>query len=70
MGAQDPPTGDMVGMQATTDSRPIHRVYVDGFFMDKTDVTNAQFAEFVKATGYITGRGKNSIGRRFPRCTP
>src|SRR5271166_1286725 len=25
MGAQDPPTGDMVGMQATTDSRPIHR---------------------------------------------
>src|SRR5687768_14625926 len=32
MGAQDP--GDMndaVGMQATTDSRPIHRVYVDGF---------------------------------------
>jgi len=26
----------------------------DGFYMDKTDVTNAQFAEFVKATGYVT----------------
>lgn len=50
MGAADPPDTDMVGMSATTDSRPIHRVYVDGFFMDKTDVTNAQFAEFVKAT--------------------
>ncbi len=54
MGAQDAPDMNMVGMQATRDSRPIHRVYVDGFFMDKTDVTNAQFAAFVKATGYIT----------------
>ncbi len=32
MGAQDPPDmHDPVGMQATTDSRPVHRVYVDGF---------------------------------------
>jgi formylglycine-generating enzyme required for sulfatase activity len=62
MGAQDPPGMDRVGMQATEDSRPIHRVYVDGFFMDKTDVTNAQFAVFVKATGYIT------IAERAPRA--
>src|SRR5262249_7663285 len=54
MGANDPPDMDDVGMKATWDARPIHRVYVDGFFMDKTDVTNAQFAEFVKATGYVT----------------
>src|SRR5262249_26464995 len=53
MGANDPPDMDEVGMKATEDARPIHRVYVDGFFMDTTDVTNAQFAEFVKATGYI-----------------
>jgi formylglycine-generating enzyme required for sulfatase activity len=33
-------------MKATADARPIHRVYVDGFYMDKTDVTNAQFARF------------------------
>jgi formylglycine-generating enzyme len=33
---------------------PAHRVRVDPFFMDETDVTNAQFAEFIKATGYIT----------------
>src|SRR5215472_10839645 len=51
MGASDPPDMDEVGMKATTDARPVHRVYVDGFFMDKTDVTNAQFSEFVKATG-------------------
>jgi formylglycine-generating enzyme len=52
MGANEPPDGDDVGMHATTDARPIHRVYVDGFYMDKTDVTNAQFAKFVKATGH------------------
>jgi len=54
MGAQDPPDMDDVGMKATLDSRPIHRVYVNGFWMDKTEVTNEQFARFVKATGYVT----------------
>src|SRR5579862_5885169 len=34
--------------------RPAHKVKVSGFWMDKTDVTNAQFAAFVKATGYVT----------------
>jgi len=38
----------------TRDALPIHRVYVDGFWMDKTEVTNAQFARFVKETGYVT----------------
>jgi len=32
IGAQDPP--DMVGMKATEDARPIHRVYADGFHID------------------------------------
>ena len=54
MGAQDPSDMSEVGMKATRDSRPIHRVYVDGFYMDKTDVTNREFALFVKATGYAT----------------
>ena len=34
--------------------RPAHRVYVDGFWMDATIVTNAEFAQFVEATGYKT----------------
>src|SRR5215469_2568958 len=54
MGAQDPPGRTDVEMKATVDARPVHRVYVDGFFMDQTVVTNAQFAEFVKTTGYVT----------------
>jgi formylglycine-generating enzyme len=36
------------------DARPVHRVYVDGFWMDRTEVTNNQFAAFVAATGYVT----------------
>lgn len=34
--------------------RPAHRVRVDGFWMDETEVTNAQFRRFVDATGYQT----------------
>jgi formylglycine-generating enzyme len=36
------------------DEYPQHEVVVNGFWMDETEVTNAQFASFVKATGYQT----------------
>jgi formylglycine-generating enzyme required for sulfatase activity len=39
---------------ARVDESPLHRVRVDGFWMSATEVTNAQFAAFVKATGYKT----------------
>ncbi|HEY7393084.1 MAG TPA: formylglycine-generating enzyme family protein [Bryobacteraceae bacterium] len=70
MGAQDPPDHDEVGMKATIDSRPIHRVYVDGFYMDKTDVTNAEFAAFVKATGYVTVAEQTPRAEDFPGAPP
>jgi formylglycine-generating enzyme required for sulfatase activity len=66
MGAQDPPGMDETGMQATIDSRPIHRTYVDGFYMDRTDVTNAEFARFAKATGYITVAERKPRAEDFP----
>ena len=66
MGAAEPPAMDEVGMKATTDSRPIHRVDVDGFWMDATEVTNAQFAAFVKATGYVTVAEKAPRPEDFP----
>lgn len=34
--------------------KPAHEVSVDGFFMDISEVTNAQFAKFVNQTGYVT----------------
>lgn len=39
---------------ARPDEQPVHRARVRGFWMDATEVTNAQFAAFVKATGYKT----------------
>lgn len=46
MGTDDP--------QSFPNERPAHRVKLDGFWIDRTPVTNAQFAKFVKATGYQT----------------
>lgn len=40
--------------QASADEFPKHKVIIDGFWMDQTEVTNAQFAKFVAATGYLT----------------
>ena len=45
MGAEDP---------EMRDARPFHRVALDGFWMDQTEVTNEEFTRFVKATGYVT----------------
>ncbi|RPE05906.1 formylglycine-generating enzyme family protein [Chitinophaga lutea] len=43
-----------MGSEEFPDSRPVHRVTVGDFWMDEHEVTNAQFAAFVKATGYQT----------------
>ncbi len=42
------------GSKARASERPAHRVRVDGFWMDTTEIPNARFADFVKATGYVT----------------
>lgn len=39
---------------AREDEKPRHKVSLGGFWMDETEVTNAQFRAFVKATGYVT----------------
>jgi formylglycine-generating enzyme required for sulfatase activity len=70
MGAQNAPDMNEVGMQATTDSRPIHRVYVDSFWMDKTDVTNEEFANFVKASRYVTVAERMPRAEDFPSAPP
>lgn len=54
--------------------RPAHRVRVDGFWMDASDVTNAEFANFAAATGYITTAERkpdwNEIKKQLPPGTP
>ena len=43
-----------MGSEDFEDSKPVHRVQVNDFWMDEHEVTNAQFEMFVKATGYTT----------------
>jgi formylglycine-generating enzyme len=52
------------------DARPWHRVYVDGYWMDKTEVTNQQFARFVKATGYSTVAERKPRAEDYPNAPP
>ena len=66
MGSADPRSLPHGGGEAMEDARPIHRVYVDGLWMDKTDVTNAQFAKFVKVTGYKTIAERKPQAKDFP----
>lgn len=47
---------------AMADARPVHRVSVDAFWMDRTEVTNEEFARFVAATHYLT------VAERTPRA--
>ena len=54
----------------TRDSLPVHRVYVDGFWMDTTEVTNEQFEKFVKATGYVTVAERTPTKEEFPDAPP
>jgi formylglycine-generating enzyme required for sulfatase activity len=66
MGANDPRKLEHGGHDAMADARPIHRVYVDGFWMDTTEVTNEEFAEFVEATGYVTVAERTPTPGEFP----
>src|ERR1700731_4036188 len=62
--AEDRQTGNMVRIPGGTfrmgsdhhypEEAPAHRVSVDSFWLDRTPVTNRQFKQFVKATGYKT----------------
>src|SRR5436190_10969285 len=54
------------GHEPMNDARPVHRVIVKDFIMDATEVTNKQFAAFVKATGYTTVAEQNPTKEEFP----
>jgi formylglycine-generating enzyme required for sulfatase activity len=72
------PGGEFIMGTSEQDSyeheRPAHRVRVKKFWMDETEVTNAQFKEFVDATGYITVAERKptweEISKQVPPGTP
>lgn len=60
--------------ESKPDEKPLHKVKVDGFWMDAAPVTNRQFKEFVDASGYVTTAEKaptlEEIMRQVPPGTP
>ena len=49
---------------------PVHTVSVDGFWIDQYQVTNAQFAVFVKKTGYVTVAERPPDPALYPDAAP
>jgi formylglycine-generating enzyme required for sulfatase activity len=49
---------------------PAHRVWVDGFWIDRYQVTNARFRRFVKATGYLTVAERVPQADDYPGAIP
>jgi formylglycine-generating enzyme len=59
-----------MGTEHMPDAQPVHEVMVSGFWMDRTDVTNQEFARFVKATGYVTIAERPLNRKDFPDSAP
>ncbi|HYJ04938.1 MAG TPA: formylglycine-generating enzyme family protein [Chthoniobacterales bacterium] len=66
MGATTSGSGSGEMAMPSNDAEPIHRVRIDGFWMDKTTVTNEDFEKFVKATGYVTIAERTPTKEEFP----
>lgn len=56
----------VMGSEEFPDSRPLHPVTVDSFWMDAHEVTNEQFQQFVEATGYSTVAERALDPKDFP----
>jgi len=75
-----PPDKDMLWIPGGTylmgseefysEEKPAHWVSVEGFWMDKTPVTNLQFSRFVKATGHVTWAEKAPTLEQYPDALP
>jgi formylglycine-generating enzyme required for sulfatase activity len=52
------------------EERPAHKVAVSGFWIDETTVTNADFADFVAATGYVTVAERPLDPADYPGADP
>ena len=59
---------------AQPNEQPAHKIRVAGFWMDQTHVTNAQFSEFVNATGYVSAAERQpdweALRVQLPSGTP
>lgn len=58
------------GSNKFNDAQPVVEIEVDGFWMDRTEVTNSQFASFVEATGYRTIAERSPDAKLYPGTDP
>jgi formylglycine-generating enzyme len=58
-----------MGSENATES-PVHEVTVSAFWMDTHELTNAEFAKFVQATGHVTVAEKAPPRDEFPDAPP
>jgi formylglycine-generating enzyme len=56
--------------QAGPDEFPKHSVQVKAFWMDETEVTNAQFQKFVEATSYVTTAEQKPDWEELKKAVP
>src|SRR3984957_10945599 len=52
------------------EERPVHEVTVDGFWIDRYQVTNDKFARFVAETGFVTVAERPHNAEDFPGAPP
>lgn len=74
------PASDMVWIPGGTfvmgsndrypEEAPAHPATVDGFWMDRNTVTNAQFSRFVEETGYVTSAERAPNAADYPGAKP
>lgn len=61
------PAGEaQLGSQDGNSDAPIHAVKLSGFWIDQAEVSNAQFAQFAKATGYVTDAERKPTPEDLP----
>ena len=68
MGSVNPLGMQGGGHEDMYDARPVHRVRLDPFYMDASEVTNRQFEAFVTATGYVTIAEQTPTKEEFPEA--
>lgn len=52
------------------DAQPVHLVSIDGYWIDRTPVTNNQFTQFIKATSYVTIAERPPDPKDYPGVDP
>ena len=65
-----PESAGLCSPTTAADAKPVLRVRVDGFWMDRTEVTNEQFARFVAETGHRTIAEIAPTKEEFPDAPP